>query len=177
MTGYVAVLFENVFSAGTGPTWTLILVGVENGGCSVMWKVMVWVAPTSMRLMFPRLTIGADRFWTFFSIVRTTGTFTSCASPVSLTATSKARLGEAVIVVSLVGESCSPPGSTLVDTSPTPCTPVGVEVGVDAPWTRCQTGVIEAVVARSVLLKIFEWGTETPVIPCRCSSRSDGLRK
>src|SRR5438034_4777358 len=152
MTGYVAVLFENVLSAGTGPTCTLILVGVENGGCSVMWKVIVWIAPTSIRLMFPRLTIGAD----FFSIVRTTGTFTSCASPVSLTATSKARLGEAVIVVSLVGESCSPPGSTLVDTSPTPCTPVGVEVGVAAPWTRCQTGVIEAVVARSVLLKIFE---------------------
>ena len=31
MTGYVAVLFENVLSAGTGPTCTLILVGVENG--------------------------------------------------------------------------------------------------------------------------------------------------
>src|ERR671937_3318179 len=105
MTGYVAVLLENVFSAGTGPATTLILVGVENGGCSVMWKVIVSVAPTSMRLMFPRLTIGAERPPTFFSIVRVTGTFTSCAWPVTLTATSKARFGEAVIVVSLVGVS------------------------------------------------------------------------
>ena len=124
------------------------------------------------------MTIGAERFWTFFSIVRTTGTFTSCASPVSLTATSKARFGEAVIVVSLVGESCWPPGRTFVETRPTPWMPVGVEDDdVAAPWTRRQTGVIEAVLARSVLLKIFESGTETPVTPCRWSSRSDGLRK
>src|SRR5919199_3944870 len=167
MTGYDAVLFEKVFSAGTGPTCTLIFVGVEKGGCSVMWKVIVWVAPTSMTLTFPRLMIGVERVPVFFSIVRVTGTFTSWASPVSLTETSKARLGEAVIVVSLVSESCSPPGSTLVATRPTPCTPVGVEVGVVAPWTRCQTGIIERVLARSVLLKIVDWGTETPVMPWR----------
>src|SRR5919197_6629573 len=165
MTGYVAVLFENVLSAGTGPATTLILVGVEKGGCSVMWKVIVSVAPTSMRLMIPRLTIGAERLPTFFSIVRVTGTLTSCAWPVSLTATSKARFGEAVIVVSLVGESACPPGSTFVETRPTPWMPLGVEVDdVAAPCTRCQTGIIERVLARSVLLKIFESGTETPVM-------------
>src|SRR5919202_3082886 len=116
MTGYDAVLLVNVFSAGTGPTCTLIFVGVEKGGCSVMWKVKVWVAPTSMRLMFPRLTIGVERVPVFFSIVRVTGTFTSCASPVSLTATSKARLGEGVIGVSRISGGVLPPGSPLVET-------------------------------------------------------------
>src|SRR5918911_558564 len=138
MTGYVALLLEKFLSEGTGPACTLIFVGVENGGCSVMWKVNVAVAPTSMRLIVPRLTIGEDWFPTFFSIVSVTGTFTSCASPVSLTATSKARFGDAVMVVSLVGESSWPPGSTFVETRPTPCTPLAVEdEDVAAPWTRC----------------------------------------
>src|SRR5436309_2166731 len=140
MTGYCAELFVTVFSDGTGPTCTLMCVGVANGGCSVMWNVIVCVAPTSIRLIVPRFTIGEGVFW----IVSVTGTCTSCASPVSLTDTSKARFGDAVIVVSLDVESCSPPGRTFVPTRPTPWTPLGLLVrAVVAPWMRCQIGIIE----------------------------------
>src|SRR5438270_4886649 len=153
MTGYCAELFVNVFSFGTGPTCTLMCVGVANGGCSVMWNVIVWVEPTSMRLIVPRFTIGVGVFW----IVSVTGTWTSCAWPVSFTDTSKARFTEAVIVVSLVGESCSPPGRTFVATRPTPWTTFGLLVrDVVAPWIRCQIGIIERVLARSGLTITLE---------------------
>ena len=104
-------------------------------------KVTVLVSPMSRRSIVCFFTIGVVPF----GIVSVTSIRTSWLSPVFLTETSKARSVEALIVVSVSGESCVPAGCTTTFSSPVPWTPDGVPP-VEAPWTRSQIAVIERAV-------------------------------
>src|SRR6266571_1291042 len=99
MTGYSAVLFEVVFSQGTGFTRTLTEVFAPNGGWPLFatLNVTVFVSPDWMIGIVSVAVIGVG----VFSIVSVTCTETSWEAPVFCTKVWNASAGTALIVCSV----------------------------------------------------------------------------